>query len=102
MKSKNFSDNQDFANYVFEKKKDILKADAFDIMRKYFKERLNEVDFLKGIELLSNHNVLTFKELIDYLKPIAAYESLEMSYGKSEDKRTELKRKFMYIRSIEV
>jgi hypothetical protein len=96
MKSKNYSDNQDFVNYPFEKKKDILQADAFNIMKKYFYETLNEESFLTEIKSLTKHNILTFEELIDFLKPISSYEAMETSHGKTNDQRQELKRKFTY------
>jgi hypothetical protein len=100
-KWKYYSDCDDFQSLSLERKKDTLQADAFNLMRKYFVKGLSEDEFLSEIESLSNYNILTYQELIDFLKPIASYEALESSFGKSDEIRQELKRKSIYIRSIE-
>ena len=94
-------DEVDFPTLSIDEQKKLLKANAFNIMRGYLTSKYDETMFLAEIEKLAQYNVLSFSELMDFLKPRVSYEALQCSFGKSSTEREELRRRFMYVQNFE-
>lgn len=92
----------DFPNLPIERQKALLEAHAFNTMRGYLTSRYDETAFLAEVEKLAQYNVLSFLDLIDFMKPIVSYEALQCSLGKSSMEREELKRRFMYVQNYNI
>jgi hypothetical protein len=96
----NYSDQIDFSHLQIDRQKDILKADAFNVMLRYLVGKYDDSTFLVEMKKLAHHSIFTFQELMSFLKPIVRYEAYQNSGGKSASQIEELKRRFMYIENL--